>query len=275
MIIWYVIVICMLCVKLKKAFTRIPKVIHKVFINHSMDLKWNTIDEHTIEAHDSWKTLNPTYEIRYYSGNDCRRYLQKHFGIKYVHVFDALKAYSNKCDFFRYCVVYREGGIYSDWKQVCLKPIDSYMPRGISWFSTWDIQQNCMINGLFGACAKHPVLKRVIDICFHNIMNQFYGANPLYTTGPVVFGEAFMKYYTSFEWGEVVNTSTVCVGGKFYKSDDNLLYIPFFDKNVVLHKHQKLEQSQEWNTGNNYNTLWNDKDLYDNNNVNKLKKPSV
>ena len=56
----------------------IPKIIHKVIIQDSGDLPNFPLEPKELqEAHDSWKIMNPEYEIKYYSMNDCREYLKK------------------------------------------------------------------------------------------------------------------------------------------------------------------------------------------------------
>lgn len=70
-------------ISMRRKDSSIPKVIHKVFIDHSMKLDLNSLDNHTKEAHESWRTMNPNYTIKYYSGEDCRNYLKEHFGDKH------------------------------------------------------------------------------------------------------------------------------------------------------------------------------------------------
>ena len=252
------------------SFREIPRIIHKVYIEHSMDLNIKTFDKYTQEAHDSWKLLNPGYEIRYYSGNDCRNYLRKHYGELLVHAFDALKAYSSKCNLFRYCVLYIEGGFYSDWKQICTKPLDTYISPNIKWFSNWDLTENTMMTGFICSCPKHPVLFTAIVKCLSNIINDEYGISPIHTTGPGVLGHAFMACYPLIKWGEIVLLPYMIVDN-FVNSPPYMGVWTAFYEIVVIHKHPKLPQDQNWSKGNNYNTLWENKDIYDVKLANKIK----
>jgi mannosyltransferase OCH1-like enzyme len=38
------------------------------------------------EAHESWKTFNPDYEIRYWSCEDCENYLIENFDERYIKI---------------------------------------------------------------------------------------------------------------------------------------------------------------------------------------------
>ena len=98
----------------------IPKVIHKVLIQDDGKIPKN-LDKNIKDAHNSWKEMNPEYKIKYWSLDDCREYLQNNFPSNYLETFDCIKAYAGKCNFFRFTIIYNEGGWYSDWKQTCLK----------------------------------------------------------------------------------------------------------------------------------------------------------
>ena len=64
-----------------------------------------------------WRNLKlygKGYEINFFSDNDCVDYLKINFGRKFSNKFKKLKHGAHKADFFRYCILYKEGGIYLD-----------------------------------------------------------------------------------------------------------------------------------------------------------------
>ena len=64
-----------------------------------------------------WRNLKlygKGYEINFFSDNDCVDYLKINFGRKFSNKFKKLKHGAHKADFFRYCILYKEGGIYFD-----------------------------------------------------------------------------------------------------------------------------------------------------------------
>ena len=74
------------------------------------------------EAQKSWTDMNPGYEVRYFSLNMAREYLQKHFHFAFLRTFDCIESFSGKSDFFWAALLYREGGFHSDFKQKLLRP---------------------------------------------------------------------------------------------------------------------------------------------------------
>ena len=230
----------------------VPRVVHKIYIQN--DNTFGVIPPDIKDAHASWVRLNPGYEIKYYNGKDCENYLLKHFGPKYLRLYKKINAYAGKCDFMRACIVYNEGGWYSDWKQVCLKPIDEL--GSFEWVSAYDCpyhkdkyKRTFMMTAFFGAVPKHPIAKRFVDNLAKNVETEQYGDMPLDTTGPGCFGKSFDEMKP--------NTSNMLIG------QYNLDFIfRFMGHPWVQHKCDKCSKDQNWEHGNNYNVLWNNRTFY-------------
>ena len=140
---------------------QIPKVIHKVIIVDGFDIP-NTVPFQTA-AIDSFKL--PGYTTKIYSGNDCIKYIKKHYDEKILAMFNKVKPYSYKCDLFRYLVLYQEGGWYSDMRQVCLENIDSLNSTNHEFYCSVDAPPNerCMYTAFIGSIAGHPILKKTFE----------------------------------------------------------------------------------------------------------------
>ena len=249
----YVIIIIIFiligCYYYYSSINYIPKVIHKVYIQHNGTIP-DKLDPHIEESHRSWINLNPGYTIKYWSLNDCREYLTNNFPDKYLKTFDSIKPYSAKCDFFRYCIIYNEGGWYSDWKQVCL--VDNlldklsysdfiyFYDRGNPYVTT----NKCVAVAFFGSIKKHPILKDAIDTIISNTDKKYYGNDVLDVTGPCLFGRV-LKMYDIQSYGEYNHTESK--GGYYYHI--------LFGK-IIQHKCDKCRQDQYWDNGNNYEDLW-------------------
>jgi mannosyltransferase OCH1-like enzyme len=151
-------------------------------------------------AHTSWHVNNPTYPIYYFDLFACRQYIQTYYHPLFLRAFDCIEAYTGKGNLFKYLVIYREGGWYSDWKQTCLVPnlldklsepiIDEDgVKKNVTFFAAQQISRtDCYQNAFYGATPQHPVLSNVIKHTFRNIQSNYYGSNPYETTGVCVFG---------------------------------------------------------------------------------------
>lgn len=240
-------------ISISKSTYYIPKIIHKVFIQHSMQLPRN-VSEPIKNAHLSWEQQNPEYEIKYYSGTDCELYLQKYFSDRHYKAYKKLKPYAYKVDFFRYCLMYHEGGVYTDWKMVCLYPLHNL--RNKKWVSSWDVGENNMLNGFFMTYSKNPILHTAIEMCLHNIENNLYGNWCLDVTGPKLLGQAFSQHYPQIEFGKPYNKDGILLGTF---SPPNI----FINNKLFLKsKCEHCNHTQEWEHGNNYIKMWLNKDIY-------------
>lgn len=242
---------------------KIPKIIHKVFIQDDMKLNVKDRCPYTLEAHNSWETLNPDYEVRYYSGEDCRTFLRKHFDQDALNAFDAFVPYSYKCDFFRYCVLYVHGGYYTDWKMVLHEPLDKWIPSAKHFVASWDIfwePIGGMCTGFIGAIPRLPILRTAIQMMINNASDQYYGRTYLEPTGPHMLVTAFAKHY-KYPYDTEVDETGILIGKHEYGDGGTVLC--FSSKKKITVKHPKLRTT--WSTtggGNDYWTLWNERRVY-------------
>lgn len=180
--------------------TYIPKIINKIFITDNGSI--GDIPNHIKKAHASWLDKNNGYKLILWSCNDCREYLLKNFPPIIIETFDHIKAYAWKCDFFRYCLIYKEGGWYSDWYEVCLtknllnKLLIGYL-GDIVHFTDKDCNDvyktsnpnRCSMTAFFGSKKHNQVLKNIIKKIVYNVKTKYYGQNSLDVTGPGLFGD--------------------------------------------------------------------------------------
>ncbi|KAL3908044.1 MAG: hypothetical protein SGARI_003247 [Bacillariaceae sp.] len=200
------------------------------------------------KAQESWHNLNPVF----------------------LRAFDCLEAYAAKADLFRYLVVYREGGWYSDWKQVCLEDnlLDSLSSDGgnTTWFSAYDtfsrrnvpVQAICHQNAFFGATPRHAVLSNVIRRTLENIQSMHYGANAQQAAGGVgVLGAAVEE-----EGFSVDMTNTSRVGNYNWHRLPGSNAFRYQGRRIVQHKCSDCGSNNDWDSGNNYFEKWDKREYY-------------
>jgi len=244
----------------------IPKTIHKViitnegsfpeyftniFLNMTRNITMKTMEVGSLEyGHLSWKEKNPGYKLRYFNLHHCRSYLHQFFHPMFLRAFDCIEAFAGKTDFFRFLIVYREGGFYSDWKQVVHKNrlLDWLSSDNTTWFSAWDNgfpkKLNAMQNSFFGATPQSPILAETILTILHNIRKRADldpETSAYDMTGPFIFGKAFMKVTN--------DRSGIRLGN--YQAHWGMRYV-YLNEVIIVHKCLKCNVSQNWTEGNNY-----------------------
>lgn len=68
------------------------------------------------------------YNVRFFDDAACVRYLTDHFDPKIIERYNAITQGAHRADLWRYCVLYREGGVYIDIKTVLTRPLSSFIP---------------------------------------------------------------------------------------------------------------------------------------------------
>ena len=233
----------------------IPKIIHKIYIQHD-GLIPADLNENIKKAHQSWIDKNPEYNIKYWSLNDCKNFLKENYPPVYLETLNSLKPYAYKCDFARYCIVYKYGGWYSDWKEICL--VDNLLNKistdNFICFSDTGVKytndNNCVVNGFFGSNQNNSILKDCIHSIIKNVNSKFYGNDAVDPTGPCLFGKEINKYDIKKQ-------------GEFNHKEGNggYYYHDILGK-IIQHKCNECDASQNWVNGNNYQDMWKNKQIY-------------
>jgi hypothetical protein len=152
---------------------------------------------------DIIKQLNPDYEYFLYDDNDCREFLFQHFGQNYVNAFDSLIPGAFKCDFWRYAMLYIEGGVYLDMDMTPLVPFDELIKPNDEFISIVDqkfaFNPHCGIYQAFIACKpRHPALLYALQISFVNIVTRRDEISEMLSvTGPIVMGLALNLFWNN------------------------------------------------------------------------------
>lgn len=117
-----------------------------------------------------WQELNPEYTMEMYDNNRCADFLLTNFGKLFVDIFDFLVDGPIKADFWRLCILYIHGGVYSDIDNEPLVPIASFLANDVD-FVTCSSYINYQFNPNFiVARAGSPILKNCIDWYVRNYL---------------------------------------------------------------------------------------------------------
>jgi hypothetical protein len=153
----------------------IPKRIYQVWMQGNLDdyVKINIM------------ALNAGYEYRFFKESDCISYIRQHFDEGILNTFNSLKRPAHKCDLFRYCLLYREGGIYVDCDIRTTAPFDSMIE--MSNYSNFVTALGAHSNAAFGECCNGFIITKPNNPIFLNLIKHIVD-----TQNPVDYG-GFVK----------------------------------------------------------------------------------
>lgn len=158
---------------------------------------WHTLDlppkmKNCVEL---LKRQNPEFTHHLYDDDMCRDFIEKNFDKDVLYSFDKLKPGAYKSDLWRYCILYKYGGIYLDIKFSCnngfkLKYLtnNEYFVRDRLVNSTAGIYQAFLVT-----LPNNTILYDCIQAIVKNVKNNVYNYNPYSVTGPQLLSSYFNK----------------------------------------------------------------------------------
>ena len=225
----------------------IPKLIHKIIIVDGNEFP--RFPDGMNSAIQSFRDKNPGYSLKVYSGNDCIDFIKNNYDDEILKCYSLIKPYAYKSDFFRYILLHKLGGWYSDIRQIALESFDG-MDKDFYCATDTPPNQMCMYNAIIGSVPGHPILKKVIDLCVFNIKQRHYGLDCLYITGPGVFMNACVDF---------IRKDQTNVGiGKHIVDRDSAGYVAFGKKLLVKNKYNNAKGADNSDLAgtNHYGVMW-------------------
>lgn len=261
----------------------IPLIIYQTWTTKTMPPKMT-------ECVERLKTTNPEFDHYLYDDADCRTFIKENYETNILEAYDQLIPGAYKADLWRYCILYKTGGIYLDIKFQCEpgfslleltddnesfvldRPYpDIYMPLetellllNSSTFydrlfensdkNTWKNKQIGLYNAVMATIPNNPVLYDCIQEIVRNVKNRTYGYHPLYPTGPGLFGEKYFKD----DYHEKVKKT------KYFNSVVGTYILNKERKILSQYPEYREEQRQYTKTGPNfyYHDLWSNNNIY-------------
>jgi len=184
-----------------KEYESIPKTsggIPKLIIKTSWQ-KLNNLSYQVKDVLNIILRLNPDYRVYYFDDDDCDNFM-KSYGLKEYLAYNKLVPGAYKADLFRYCILYKYGGCYSDIGHVMLKSFDSIIEDNklVIVKDKPDSTYYGIHNALICVTPSNDFIKQLVDKSVENIENKYYGENPLDITGPLMMGKVYQCYYYNY-----------------------------------------------------------------------------
>lgn len=142
--------------------------------------------------------------------------------------YNKLKPGAFKADLFRYCVLEKYGGCYSDIGHIMHIPFDSICEKNkliLVKERFFGNRQYGIHNALMCAVPHHPYMVKLVEECIKNIETGHYGYDSLCITGPILAGTVFYKLYdTNYELRTIYD----------FKNETEQVNLEMFNKHIKL-----------------------------------------
>ena len=194
------------------------------------------------------KKNNPEFNYQLFNENSARNFIRDNFSSETLNCFDSIIPSAIKCDLFRYCILYKLGGIYIDVKYYCINNFKFiYLTDSEYFCKDIDSSGGGVYNAFIICNSNNDKLMSCINTVIKNVNNKYYGNNSLEPTGPLMMKKIFSN-------DEINN----------FKLNLNLIngytYISF-KKSPILFFHKKYRNEQH-KISKHWTEYWNDRQFY-------------
>lgn len=139
----------------------IPKIIHHIWMGK------NTIPDVNLYCANSIKEMNHDFDYILWKDDDVDKVMKNDFP-EYYDKFNELPRMIMKIDMFRYFLMYKYGGLYTDMDYLMFKPFDLLNENVVIPCNREDENGNpiCLGNCIFASQPNHPYWKSLMDTLF-------------------------------------------------------------------------------------------------------------
>ena len=214
---------------------------------------WHTkhLPEHMLEAVNLIKQTNPAFTHYLFDDDDCRNFIEQYFTKDILNAYDALVPGAYKADLWRYCILYKKGGIYLDIKYQCENGFKLIQLTDKEYFVK-DIPKlgRLGIYNAFMICKPgNKILLNCIDKIVENIKHKYYGSSPLEISGPLLMS----KYFSPLDINNL-QLQHVQEKTNFYITNNGIKILKIYPE---YRSEQRLYQKNKY-----YAELWHKRRVY-------------
>lgn len=178
----------------KKEFSGVPLAIYQSWTTNMVPPKMRECMLRLIK-------MNPEFEHYLFSHEKCLEFIRENYDMNVVDAYISLKPGAYKSDLWRYCIMYKLGGVYLDAKFYTAVPLISLIEEHNEIFiadvvanHTDNVNLRCkhntgLYNGFLVSPPKNPIFKNCINRILDNCKLKLYKNSMLSVTGPCLLGE--------------------------------------------------------------------------------------
>ena len=203
----------------------------------------------------SLKNKNPEFKHYLYDDDMCRKFITDNFDEEILYTYNKLKPGAFKADLWRYCILYKYGGIYIDIKYDCCNEFKLIQLTNKEYYVR-DRIINGIDAGIYNAFIvslpyNNKLLKSIYNIV-ENVKNIYYYQNNNYIldslniTGPMLLTQQF----NISELDNLILSFSEC--GNYIKLQNH----------NILKKYKAYDIEKKYNNREYYTILYKNYDIY-------------
>jgi hypothetical protein len=183
---------------------------------------------------------NKEFNYFFFDENDCENFILNHYPENVYVAYKSLKPIDYKMDLWKYCILYKYGGIYihnkfkDNIKLIELIDNDFFVNYKNYYYNKLLINTDFII-----AKKNNPIFIIAINEIVKNVNNNYYGIDSTYPTGAGLLG-------------------------KIFKDNNYPAYLNYDGKNILFKKTIIMKKKEDYQDNNYSSSLWLIKKIYQN-----------
>lgn len=133
------------------------------------------------------KKTNPEHSYYFYDDERVAQFIYDEYGADIFTLYQRINIGAAKADFFRYAILYKQGGVYLDIDSLILKKLDHFILPTDEAIIALEANLEFYVQFVLFYSAGHPFLSKVIEYMLHNLKTNSHPYDVHKMTGPTVY----------------------------------------------------------------------------------------
>jgi mannosyltransferase OCH1-like enzyme len=149
-----------------------------------------------LNAIHSWMKYSYKFNYQFYTNEMCEEFIKNNFDDSVYEAYMKLPIQVMKADLWRYCILYKYGGIYADADTICKIDPSELIHDNTFLICAPEGDNIHLCQWIFAAPMHSPILKNIIDLSVKRILSEEMKGEHFihYFTGPGVFTDGIENY---------------------------------------------------------------------------------
>jgi inositol phosphorylceramide mannosyltransferase catalytic subunit len=148
------------------------KIGEKAQMNIFQTWKINKIPKIALKPVTTWKYLTKGWKYHLYNDKNCLQFIRENFNEQILAIYCSLPFGVMRADFWRYCILYKKGGLYADLDSSCLVSPVQWIPKDAEFVVSGELRTPLFCQWTFYSKKNSPILKKIIDVVCSRIIRS-------------------------------------------------------------------------------------------------------
>ncbi len=205
------------------------------------------------ENYDLLVESNPELTHHLFDEDDCREFIKNNFDTDVLDAYNSLIPCSYKSDLWRFCVLYKNGGIYMDIKYKCVNGFKLIALTEEEFFVR-DRPKHMTYTALICVKPNNPIMLKCINKIVKNVKNKYYGTTSLHPTGPGLLGSFFSL--------KQIDDMKIHFTDVLFTNNTKEEFMAYNNRVILKYYNGYRDEQSKYQKNKRYGDLWDQRNIY-------------